>query len=45
VLPPVGTPEGTLRTRYVDLTKYATFAAATSAGATWLDAVRGNLAA
>jgi hypothetical protein len=41
---PVGTPEGTLRTRYMDLTKYATFAAAASAGVTWLDALRGNLA-
>jgi hypothetical protein len=45
VLPPVGPAEGTLRARYADLTKYATFAAATSAGATWLDVVRGNAAA
>jgi hypothetical protein len=43
-LAPIGPPEGTLKTRYVDLTKYATFAAATAAGATWLDALRGNLA-
>lgn len=45
VLPPVGPAEGTLRTRYGDLAKYTTFSAATAAGATWLDAVRGNLAA
>jgi hypothetical protein len=44
-LAPVGPPEGTLRTRYVDITKYATFAAATSAGATWLDVLRGNTTA
>lgn len=44
-LPSIGTPEGTLRTRYVDLTKYATFGAATAASVTWLDALRGNLAA
>lgn len=44
VLPPVGPAEGTLRTRYADLTKYGTFAAATSAAVTWLDALRGNLA-
>ena len=42
---PVGPAEGTLKTRYVDLNKYTTFAAATSAGVTWLDALRGNLAA
>jgi hypothetical protein len=43
VLAPVGPAEGTLRTRYVDLTKYVTYAAATSAAVTWLDALRGNL--
>lgn len=42
---PIGPAEGTWGTRYVDLDKYATFAAATSAGATWLDALRGNLTA
>jgi hypothetical protein len=41
-LPPVGPAEGTARTRYVDITKYATFAAATAAGVTWLDVLRGN---
>lgn len=41
---PVGPAEGTFRTRYVDLGRYTTFAAATSAGVTWLDALRGNLA-
>lgn len=44
VLPSVGPAEGTLRTRYVDLSKYTTFSAATSAAVTWLDALRGNLA-
>jgi hypothetical protein len=44
VLPAPGPAEGTLRTRYVDLTKYTTFAAATAAGVTWLDARRGNMA-
>lgn len=44
VLAPVGPADGTLRTRYGDLTKYATYAAATSAAVTWLDALRGNLA-
>lgn len=41
---PVGPPEGTLKTRYVDLNKYATFGAASAAGATWLDGLRGLLA-
>lgn len=41
---PVGPAEGTLRTRYVDLNRYTTFAAASGAGVTWLDALRGNLA-
>lgn len=45
VLPPVGPAEGTNRTRYVDLAKYPTFSAASAAGVTWLDALRGNLAA
>lgn len=44
VAPPVGPAEGTWNTRYVDLDKYTTYGAATSAGVTWLDAVRGNLA-
>jgi hypothetical protein len=44
VAAPVGPAEGTYRTRYVDLAKYPTFAAATAAGVTWLDALRGNLA-
>lgn len=39
---PYGPAEGTLKTRYVDITKYTTFAAATTAGATWLDVLRGN---
>lgn len=43
VLAPVGPAEGTLDTRYVDLAKYTTFAAATSAGVTWLDALQGEL--
>lgn len=44
VAAPVGPAEGTYRTRYVDLNRYTTFAAATTAGVTWLDALRGNLA-
>lgn len=37
----VGPAEGVLGTRYMDLDKYATFTAASGAGATWLDAMRG----
>lgn len=43
VPPPVGPGEGTLHTRYQDLNRYTTFAAATSAGVTWLDALQGEL--
>lgn len=42
--PPVGPAEGTLKTRYMDLNRYPTFAAATAAGVTWLDALQGKLA-
>ncbi len=43
-LAPVGPPEGTWNTRFVDLDRYTTFATATAAAVTWLDALRGNLA-
>lgn len=45
VLPPVGPPDGTWKARYMDLTKHSTFAAATAAGATWLDGLQGELTA
>lgn len=41
---PVGPAEGVLGTRYVDLTKYSTYAAANAAGVTWFDALQGELA-
>lgn len=41
---PVGPASGTWATRYTDLDRYATFAAATAAGATWVDGLRGLLA-
>lgn len=41
---PVGPANGTWNTRYADLDRYATFGAATAAGATWLDGLRGVLA-
>ena len=40
---PVGPPEGTLKTRYMDLTRYSTFALATAAGVTWLDGLQAEL--
>jgi hypothetical protein len=42
---PIGPADGTWNTRYMDLDKYATFGAATTAGATWLDGLRGLLTA
>ena len=44
VLAPVGPAEGTLKTRFMDLNRFTTFAAATSAGVTWLDALQAELA-
>jgi hypothetical protein len=44
VRPPVGAPDGVAGTRYSDLTKYSTYAAATAAAATWIDACQGKLA-
>lgn len=44
VRPPVGAPDGVAGTRYSDLTKYSTYTAANAAGATWFDALQGELA-
>jgi len=44
VAAPVGPPEGTWNTRYVDIDKYATFSAASAASVTWVDALQGELA-
>lgn len=45
VRPSVGAPDGVAGTRYSDLTKYSTYAAATAAGVTWFDACQGELIA
>lgn len=41
--PPVGPAEGVLGARYVDLDLFGTFAAATAASKTWIDALQGEL--
>lgn len=41
--PPVGPAEGVLGARYVDLDLFGTFAAATAASRTWIDALQGEL--
>lgn len=41
--PPVGTADGVAGTRYSDLTRFSTFAAANAAGVTWFDALQGEL--
>lgn len=41
--PPVGAAEGVLGTRYADLDVFSTFAAATAATRTWVDALQGEL--
>jgi hypothetical protein len=40
---PVGRADGVAGTRYSDLTRYGTYAAATAASVTWLDALQGEL--
>jgi hypothetical protein len=41
--PPVGPADGVLGTRYQDLDSFSTFAAATAAARTWIDALQGEL--
>jgi hypothetical protein len=41
--PPIGPAEGVLGARYVDLDLFGTFAAATAASKTWIDALQGEL--
>jgi hypothetical protein len=41
---PVGAAEGVLGTRYSDLLRFTTYAQATAASVTWLDALQGELA-
>lgn len=44
VRPPAGSADGVAGTRYSDLTKFSTYAAATAASVTWFDALQGELA-
>jgi hypothetical protein len=41
--PPVGPAEGVLGARYQDLDTFTTFAQATAASRTWIDALQGEL--